>query len=62
MNDDLTPGECQLLDALHDGSIPTGRLHGPTLERLIACGFVEITWVKRARLTRPGRDLFAVCA
>lgn len=62
MNDDLTPGECQLLDALHEGSIPTGRLHGPTLSRLIACGFVEVTWAKRARLTGSGRDLFRVVA
>lgn len=62
MNDDLDPGECYLLDALWDHTIPTAELHGPTLASLIGRGLVEITWAHRARLTEAGTDLFRVIA
>jgi hypothetical protein len=60
MTGDLTASECRLLDALHDRTIPTAGLHGPTLATLITFGLVEVTWAKRARLTAAGWDMFAV--
>lgn len=62
MTADPTSAECRLLDALHDRSIPTADIHGPTLTGLLALGLAEITWAGRVRLTTEGRGLFEVCA
>jgi hypothetical protein len=57
---DLTARECQLVDALHDHTIPTDRIHGRILAGLLGLGYVEITWAGRARLTPAGRALFDI--
>jgi hypothetical protein len=57
---DLTARECQLLDALHDRTIPTDHIHGRILAGLLSLGYVEVTWAGRARLTHDGRALFDI--